>query len=88
LGNHDNKIDGTLFKCWYKEASISRIINGINRGWIKMTHKPTKIFDEFPIYLHGHTHGTLPDTHNVYDVGVDNNNFYPVTIEEIQERLK
>jgi calcineurin-like phosphoesterase family protein len=88
LGNHDNRIDKSLFKAWYKETSIIHNVDGINRGWIKMTHKPTQVFDEFPIYLHGHTHRILPDTHNVYDVGIDNNDFKPISIEEIQEKLK
>lgn len=47
------------------------------------------------IQLHGHMHGSADDNmrnrqNNIllYDVGVDANNFYPVSIEEILEYFK
>ena len=38
--------------------------------------------------LYGHSHGTLPPIGKQYDVGVDNNNFAPISFEELREKLK
>lgn len=37
--------------------------------------------------LYGHSHGELPPEGRQYDVGVDNNNFYPVSFEKLKEIL-
>lgn len=39
------------------------------------------------IHLHGHSHGTIPNEGKRMDVGVDTNNFYPYSLEEILEKL-
>lgn len=40
------------------------------------------------IHLHGHTHGTLSNfIENRYDVGVDCNNYMPVSIVQIMDKL-
>lgn len=39
------------------------------------------------IHLYGHSHGNLPGDSQSCDVGVDCWDFYPVSIEEIRERL-
>ena len=39
-------------------------------------------------HLYGHSHGTLPSYGLSYDVGVDNNNFYPVSFEQLKEIMK
>jgi calcineurin-like phosphoesterase family protein len=41
-------------------------------------------------YLHGHIHGTkaFDGRHPVYDVGVDANNYAPVALETILEKLE
>ena len=35
--------------------------------------------------LYGHSHGHLPPEGKQWDVGVDNNNFFPVSFEQIKE---
>lgn len=35
--------------------------------------------------LHGHSHGTLDPFRYQYDIGIDNNNFYPVSYQELIE---
>ena len=37
--------------------------------------------------LYGHSHGTLAPLGKQYDVGVDNNNFFPISFEELKEKL-
>lgn len=38
--------------------------------------------------LYGHSHGRLEPVGKSWDVGVDNNNFYPVSFEQIKEIMK
>lgn len=37
--------------------------------------------------LHGHSHGRLQPLANQLDIGVDNNNFYPFSFEDVKERI-
>ena len=39
------------------------------------------------IQVYGHSHGKLPPLSNQWDVGVDNNNFYPVSLEELINKI-
>ena len=39
------------------------------------------------LHLFGHTHGSLPDTNQSCDVGVDRWSYAPVTLGQIRERL-
>jgi len=38
------------------------------------------------IHLYGHSHSNLPSLYKSFDVGVDANNFFPVTLEEVFKR--
>ena len=40
------------------------------------------------IQLYGHSHGTLEPIGKQWDVGVDNNNFFPLSLEQIIEIMK
>ena len=37
--------------------------------------------------LYGHSHGTLDFLKNQYDIGVDHNNFYPVSFDKIKDLI-
>jgi len=39
------------------------------------------------IHLYGHSHGNLPALNRSMDVGVDCNNFYPLSLADIERRL-
>lgn len=39
-------------------------------------------------HLFGHSHGQLPSEGKTHDVGVDNNNFRPISLDEIVELMK
>lgn len=38
-------------------------------------------------HLYGHSHGKLPSYGLSYDVGVDNNNYFPISYEEIKNKM-
>lgn len=84
-GNHDHKIDKDRFASVrdYMEINVEGVdlvlFHYAMRVWNKMRYGA--------ISLYGHSHGNLPGTHNSLDVGVDCWDFYPVTLEQIQERL-
>jgi len=40
------------------------------------------------IQLYGHSHGKLEPQANQMDIGVDTNNFYPYSFEDIKKKLK
>ena len=39
-------------------------------------------------HLYGHSHGNLPSVGRSFDVGVDTNDFYPYSLDEILEKVK
>lgn len=88
-GNHDKQYDAALFEkiCDFTEISV----NGVN---VSLMHYPMM---EWPksrhgsLHLHGHIHSR--GEYNMqqksegilrYDVGVDANHYFPVSIEEIK----
>ena len=50
------------------------------RTWPKSHHGSWQLF--------AHSHGTLDPVGKQHDIGVDNNNFYPVSFDEIVEIMK
>jgi calcineurin-like phosphoesterase family protein len=38
--------------------------------------------------LYGHSHGRLPPIGKSWDVGVDNNNFTPISFEQVKDIMK
>lgn len=81
-GNHDHKGDKFYGEIYEKTIEHQKIVvchyamrtwNGSHRGaW----------------NLHGHTHGTLEGDGKQWDVGVDVNNFTPVSFEQLKERFE
>lgn len=95
IGNHDKvrKYDTGLFKemCDYKFLANKRFR-------IALMHYPMLAWDGYrrgSLMLHGHIHSTgeyneanrAKDIRR-YDVGVDANNFYPVSLDEIMKFFK
>ena len=60
---------------------------------IVLCHYALRVWDRShynSLHLYGHSHGilgVLPGTDRSMDVGVDTNNFYPYSLEEIKETL-
>ena len=89
-GNHDKQYDPRLFDGIYDFLEIH--VDGIN---LSLMHYPMM---EWPksrhgsIHLHGHMHNYIDynlkqrmDGCRRYDVGVDANNYYPVSLDDIKD---
>lgn len=90
-GNHDSKFEERtklLFHEFYKhqyELFVSDyeyyVLNHCPMfEWNKSHHNSYHLF--------GHCHGVVDNIGKTHDVGVDNNNFFPVHIEDIREIMK
>lgn len=92
LGNHDIKYDPDLFEeiCNYKELKYNKVkfclMHFPIRSWNKMEYGS--------IHLHGHEHNKREynqkmkkDNVRCFDVGVDANNYYPVSLKQIFEYI-
>lgn len=92
-GNHDKKYDETLFKEIHKLSEIHVGAGGKNYS-ITLCHFPMMSWYKSrhgSIHLHGHIH-SRGNEYNLqmkeegirrYDVGIDANNYKPVSLEEI-----
>ena len=65
------KVDGQMIVLCHYSMNV----------WNKSHHKS--------FHLYGHSHGSMPDNINSlsFDVGVDTNNFYPYTYQQVKERM-
>ena len=84
-GSHDYWLKGEkgIKNIWGKEFP--------GRIYIVLCHYAMRVWHRShwnSYLLHGHSHGNLPPMGKQHDVGVDNNNFYPVSFEEIVEIMK
>ena len=89
-GNHDKKYDENLFDEVYDFLEIA--VNGVN---ISLMHYPLMSWPKSrhgSLHLHGHIHSKgdynlQQKTKGIlrYDVGIDANKYYPVSIEQIKD---
>lgn len=83
-GSHDYWLKNTSRKnIWGKEFD--------NDIYIVVCHYAMRVWHRSHFnswQLFGHSHGNLPPIGKQHDIGVDNNNFYPVSFEEIAEIMK
>lgn len=89
-GNHDKRYYSSLFVGIYDFLEIA--VHGVN---ISLMHYPMMSWPKSrhgSIHLHGHIHSKgdynlqqREEGISRYDVGVDANNFFPVSITEIKE---
>lgn len=92
-GNHDKRYNAESFEGIYDFLEIS--IHGIN---VSLMHYPMMSWPKShysSLHLHGHIHSR--GDYNLqqkkegilrYDVGVDANDYYPVSIEQVKEFFK
>ena len=89
-GNHDHrsykKWDFASPYCMIKDVHLLKH-NGNKFFLSHYSHRvwPESHFGSF--HLYGHSHGTLPGFGRSMDVGVDTNNFYPYSVDEVTRIL-
>lgn len=78
-GSHDKWMDKTYHEIWEKKIDNYYITccHYALRTW------PRSHYNSWSLY--GHSHGRLPSIGKQYDIGVDNNNFYPISFEQIKK---
>jgi len=89
VGNHDFKFISTIRK--YCKVVIPLMDIKINGQKITLCHYAMRVWNcsHYGAWnFHGHSHGSLPPIGLQYDVGVDNNNFKPVSFDELVEIMK
>lgn len=85
-GNHDKQPNAGLFVAVH---DVYQLKHEHHRFWLShYAHRTWPSKGHGTIHLYGHSHGTLPDTDLSMDVGVDVNDFRPVSIDAIMERFK
>ena len=103
LGNHDyqNKLDREVFKGIF--ASVSDMINLIVKDEEESSKHMNFIISHYPMmywrrgyhHLHGHVHSgqrtnpseRVPQHPMRYDIGIDNNDYKPISYFELKEKL-
>ena len=86
VGNHDHR--GKRLHGWEKIVKYEELT--IKPIRLRMFHYPIESWadmGEGSIHLHGHSHGGMPGNNQRCDVGIDSWNGYPITLEQILERL-
>lgn len=96
LGNHDEQIFKDREGCQIIFNSVTSYLEiEIDKTLIVLSHWPMKIWNKChkgSWHLHGHSHGSLkPDEwwtkserRKTMDVGVDTNNFFPYSYDDIE----
>ena len=92
LGNHDHLLRHHKH-LWNYFASVSDSYKEIKYAKQSMTlcHYALRVWNKSHYgawNLYGHSHGTLEGLKNQMDVGVDCNNFTPISFDQIREKLK
>lgn len=76
-GSHDYWLKNNNIQVWEKK---------IENYYIVACHYAMRVWPRShynSIQVCGHSHGNLSPFKNQYDVGVDNNNFYPISFKEL-----
>jgi len=81
-GSHDKWLNDRSHEIW--EINIKGI-------YVVVCHYAMRVWPKShfnSILLYGHSHGGLEPIGKSYDVGVDSNNFYPYSFEQIKDIMK
>ena len=100
LGNHDMKTIGKGF-ARFEQVAMQMLIN-VGGQWIYLNHYPFLCFggaykNTWQLFGHVHTNGAQTGLDHSrlnnlfptqYDVGVDNNNYAPVSFEQVEKIIR
>jgi len=87
-GSHDSEGD-RLKKHWCQITPMKEIKIGDQS--IVLSHCAMRVWEKSHYgswHLYGHSHGNLPPWGKSFDVGVDTNNFYPYSFDDVSEKMK
>ena len=87
VGNHDGR--ATLALPWMEQPTYQRTI-GVDRQRIVLSHCGLRVWPgsrRGAIHLYGHSHGRLPGNGRSLDVGVDDWDYRPASLDEVLARL-
>jgi calcineurin-like phosphoesterase family protein len=93
LGNHD-QVAEKIPDCWVWMKDLVRIKpKGFDCPHITLCHYAMRVWHgshKGTWQLYGHSHSNLPEGTQwlSFDVGVDAQNFYPISIEQVIARMK
>lgn len=96
LGNHEEvfrEMSGLKDKFGWVRDRAHIVPAGGPRAGIVLDHFAGRVWhqsDKGSWQLYGHSHGELPEDHGLlsFDVGVDANNWYPVSLDRVRERME
>jgi calcineurin-like phosphoesterase family protein len=71
----------------YNQA-IGESINGQYIWCSHYAHRVWNLSHHGSWHIYGHSHGSLPPIGLSWDVGVDNNNYFPVSFDQLSEIMK
>lgn len=81
-GDHDRWLPPRTTQIWQKK---------IDNHYIVVCHYALRVWPRShygSYHLFAHSHGTLKPIGKSWDIGVDNNNFYPLSLDQIIEIMK
>ena len=81
-GSHDRWLNKSVPYIWEEQIDGQIIVacHYAMRVWPKSHYNSWQLF--------GHSHGKLEPQGKQWDIGVDNNNFYPISFDELIEIMK
>ena len=88
MGNHDKKYRKIIDKYCSSVSDLKTI--KIEDQTIVLSHYAMRTWDKShhgSWNFYGHSHGKLPPNKNQYDVGVDANNFYPISFPQVKDKI-
>jgi calcineurin-like phosphoesterase family protein len=89
IGNHDNEEVLNTVKKYCKSIAALMDIN-IKEISITLCHYAMRVWNKSHLnawQLYGHSHANLLPIGKQYDVGVDNNNFFPVSFKYLKDYM-
>lgn len=81
-GSHDRRLPDAMADIWEETIEGQYVVacHYAMRVWPRSHYNSWQLF--------GHSHGMLEPAGKQWDVGVDNNDFYPVSFEQLKEIMK
>lgn len=81
-GSHDHWLPRSALQIWEKNIDGIYVVvcHYAMRTWARSHYNSWQ--------LYGHSHGTLPPIGKQWDIGVDNNDFYPVSFKKLSDIMK